>query len=58
MKINWRKITRFHSKTLVNKWQIPQKLLIDHFTNAIIQKVIKNKFVNKYKAYVRMKKKL
>ena len=39
-------------------WQIPQKLRNNHFTNVIIQKVIKAKFVNNYRAYVRMKNKM
>ena len=39
-------------------WQIPQKLLNNHFTNVIIQKVIKTKFVSNYRAYVRMKNKM
>ena len=50
-------MTCFHSKTWVKLWQIPQNLLNDHFTNVIIQKVIKTKFVNNYRAYVRMKNK-
>ena len=33
-------------------------MLNDHFTNVKIQKVIKTKFVNNYKAYVRMKNKM
>ena len=39
-------------------WQINQKLLNFHFTNAINQKVIKTKFVNNYRAYDRMKNKI
>ena len=39
-------------------WQIPQKLLNDYFTNVIIEKVIKSKFINSYEAYVRMKNKM
>ena len=35
-----------------------QKLLNAHFTNVIIQKTIKIKFVNNYRAYVIMKNKL
>ena len=52
------KITSFHSKTWIKLWQIPQNLLNDHFTNVIIQKVVKNKFVNNYRAYVTMKNKI
>ena len=45
------KITSFHSNSWVKIRQIPQKLLNDHFANAIIQKVIKTKIVNIYRAY-------
>ena len=31
--------------------QVTRKLLNDHFINAIIQKAIKTKFVNNYRAY-------
>ena len=36
-------------------WQTLQNLLNDHFTNVIIQKLIKAKLVNNYRAYVRIK---
>ena len=39
-------------------WQITQKLLNAPFTNVIIQKVMKTKFVNNYRAYARMKNKM
>ena len=52
------KITSFHSKTWIKLWQIPQNLLNDHFTNVIIQKVVKTKFVNNYRAYATMKNKI
>ena len=33
-------------------------MLNDHFTNVIIQNIIKTKFTNNYKAYVTMKNKI
>ena len=33
-------------------------MLNDHFTNVIIQNIIKPKFVNNYKVYVTMKNKI
>ena len=33
-------------------------MLNDHFTNLIIQNIIKTKFANNYKAYVTMKNKI
>ena len=48
----------FHCKTRVNLWKISQKLLNDHFINVKIQKLIKIKFFNNYKTYVRMKTKI
>ena len=35
-----------------------RNLLNNHFTNVIIQKVIKTKFINNYRAYVRIKNKM
>ena len=49
---------RFHSRTWVKMYQIRKKLLNDHFTNVIIQKVTKTKLVNNYIAYVRKKDKI
>ena len=49
--------SKFQSKTWVKLWQITQNFLDNHFTNAIIQKLIKLT-VNNYKAYVRMKNKV
>ena len=49
--------TQHNSRTCVKMWQIPQKLLNDHFTN-IIQKVIKTIYVNNYRAHVKMKNKM
>ena len=49
---------RFYCKTRVNLWKISQKLLNDHFINVKIQKLIKTKFFNNYKSYVRMKNKI
>ena len=57
-KSNGTKIRSFHSHTWAKLWQDPQYLLNDHFTNVIIQKVIKTKFVNSYRTYVRMKNKM
>ena len=57
-KSNGTKLTSFYRKTWVQLWQIPQNLLNNHFTNVIIQKVTKTKFVNKYSAYDRMKNKM
>ena len=57
-KSNGTKIRSFNSHTWAKLWQDPQYLLNDHFTNVIIQKVIKTKFVNSYRAYVRMKNKM
>lgn len=45
----------FYCKTRVNLWKISQKLLNDHFINVKIQKLIKTKFFNNYKTYVKMK---
>ena len=39
-------------------WQTLQNLLNNHFTNVIIQKLIKAKLVNNYRAYVRIKNKM
>ena len=55
---NSAKITSFHSKTWVKMWQIPSKLLNDHFTNVTVQNAIKTKFVNNYRTYARMKNKM
>ena len=57
-KSNGMKIISFHSKTWVNLWQILQNLVNDHFKNVIIQKIIQTRFVNNYRAYVRMKTKM
>ena len=48
----------FHCKTRVNLWKISQTLLNDHFINVKIQKLIKIKFFNNYKTYVKMKNKI
>ena len=37
--------------------QVTQKFLNNNFTNAVIQKVIKTKFINNYRVNVRIKKK-
>ena len=58
MKKEWYINKKFLLQNSVKLWQIPQNLLNDHFTNVIIQKVLKTKFVNNYRAYVRIKNKM
>ena len=52
MKKKWFKNRKFSQKNL------GKIVKNDHFTNAIIQKVIKTKFVNNYRTYFRMKNKM
>ena len=57
-KSNGTKIISFRSKTWVNLWQTLQNLVNGHFKNVIIQKIIQTRFVNNYRAYVRIKTKM
>ena len=52
------KIKRFHSRTSVKMWQIPQKLLNDQFTNAMTQKLRKVKIAKNYTDFARIKNKI
>ena len=46
------------NKILALMCQISQKLVNGHFTNVKTIKVIKTKFANNYRAYVRIKNKM
>ena len=49
-------MTTFHCRTWAKMSQLPQKWLNNHFTNVLIEKVIKTNFMKNFRAYGRIKK--